>query len=88
TASLKQFGTYLLRALSDYFQWDVPGRYIINGTVKGNRTVYKKTALPRGTYRVFTWDNAWIPRETIIRKRDGAFRYVIRSEDQSILLLE
>ncbi len=88
TESLKQFGAFLLRAVSDYFQWEIPGRYIINGTVKGNRTVYKKAQLPRGTYRVFTWDNAWIPRETIVRKRDGAFRHVIRSGSQSILLLE
>jgi hypothetical protein len=80
-ASLKENGEYLLRAIGDYFLWDVPGRHIVEGTVRGNRTVYRYSMLPAGEYRLYTWDNAWIPYDTIVRKRPGPFRYVIRSKE-------
>ncbi len=80
-ASLKENGEYLLRAIGDYFLWDVPGRHIIAGMVRGKRTVYRYSMLPAGEYQLYMWDNAWIPLDTIVRKRPGPFRYVIRSKE-------
>jgi hypothetical protein len=80
--SLKENGEYLLRAISDYFHWDVPGRHILEGKSKGNRTVYRYSMLPAGEYRIFIWDNAWIPYDTVVKKRPGPFRYVIRTGDE------
>ncbi|MFA5661935.1 MAG: M14 family zinc carboxypeptidase [Bacteroidales bacterium] len=80
--SLKENGEYLLRAISDYFHWDVPGRHILEGKSKGNRTVYRYSMLPAGEYVIYTWDNAWVPYDTVVKKRPGSFRYVIRSGDE------
>ncbi|HPW78728.1 MAG: Zinc carboxypeptidase [Bacteroidetes bacterium ADurb.Bin037] len=80
--SLRENGEFLLRAISDYFQWNVPGRYILEGTPKGNRTVYRYDMLPAGTYLIYIWEDAWIPYDTAVRKRPGPFRYLIRSKEK------
>ncbi|MFA6737969.1 MAG: M14 family zinc carboxypeptidase [Bacteroidales bacterium] len=80
-ASLKENGVYMLRAVSDYFGWNIPGRYLVQGLERKNKTVYRYAELPAGEYHVFTWDNAWVLHGTYVRERPGAFRYVIRSQD-------
>jgi len=57
----------------------------LEGTVRGKRTVFRYSMLPAGEYRIYTWDNAWVPCDTVIKKRPGPFRYVIRSGDEPYL---
>ncbi|MDD2538130.1 MAG: M14 family zinc carboxypeptidase [Bacteroidales bacterium] len=80
-SSLKENGEFMLRAVSDYFLWDVPGRHLLEGKARGNRTIYSHPLLPAGELSVYIWDDAWIPYDTFSRKRPGPFRYVIRSGD-------
>lgn len=81
-SSLRENGEFLLRAISDYFGWDIPGRHILKGTIRGNKTIFRYDNLPAGEYRVFTWDNAWILCDTVVKKHPGPFRYVIRAEGE------
>ncbi|NLA15394.1 MAG: carboxypeptidase family protein [Bacteroidales bacterium] len=77
--SLKENGTILLRAVSDYLGWDIPGRHILKGTERRNKTVYRYPLLPAGAYNLYIWDNAWVLYDTYIKDRPAGFRYVIRS---------
>lgn len=80
--SLRENGEYLLRAISDFFGWNIPGRYILQGNLRGNRTIFRHENLPAGEYQVFIWRNAWIPCDTVIKKRTGTFRCVIRTDGE------
>ncbi|MFY9116046.1 MAG: M14 family zinc carboxypeptidase [Bacteroidales bacterium] len=80
TQSLKENGVFMLRAVSDYLQWDIPGRHLIEGTIRKNKTVYRYPALPAGVYNLYIWEDAWVLYDTFEQKRTAGFRYVIRSD--------
>lgn len=85
--TLRESGTYVLRAISDYYQWDVPGRMVLTGRMKGSDTLFKRKHLPAGTYSLYTWDNAWIPAGTHTQKREGTFRFTSPVANTHPLLL-
>ena len=81
TASLKENGVLMLRAVSDYLFWDIPGRHLVKGTARKNRTVYSYPMLPAGMYNVYIWDDAWVLYDTVFHTRPSNLRYVIRSKE-------
>lgn len=81
TASLKENGVFMLRAVSDYLFWDIPGRHLVKGTARKNRTVYSYPMLPAGMYNVYIWDDAWVLYDTVFHTRSSNLRYVIRSKE-------
>ena len=78
--SLRKNGELMLRAISDFFGWNIPGRYILKGTIRGKKTVYRYENLPAGEYQVFIWKDAWVPFDDVVQKRTGIFRCVIRTD--------
>ncbi len=80
--SLRENGELMLRAISDFFGWNIPGRYILKGTLRGKKTIFRHENLPAGEYQVFIWKDAWVPCDTVIKKRTGMFRCVIRTDGE------
>ncbi|HQI31080.1 MAG TPA: M14 family zinc carboxypeptidase, partial [Bacteroidales bacterium] len=46
--SLRENGELMLRAISDFFGWNIPGRYILKGTLRGKKTIFRHENLPAG----------------------------------------
>ena len=80
TQSLKENGVFMLRAVSDYLQWDIPGRHLIEGTIRKNKTVYRYPALPAGVYNLYIWEDAWVLYDTFEQKRRASVMSFVRTQ--------
>ncbi len=80
-ASLRHSGERVLLGIADFFRWNLPDRYLVNGVRKGAKTICRVPALPAGTYSLARWTGSdWQPEGEVNQKKTARYQHKVKAD--------